>query len=265
MVLREENEVEQLKSILRYPGAKWNMQRHIIPLIPEHKSYLEPFFGSGAVFFNKDSSKIETINDLDKNVVNLFRVIRQHTEELGKAVAYTPFSGKEYDNAFESTNEDPIEKARLFLLKSLQSHGFRLNEKSGWKNDIQGRERAYAVMHWNQIPDIIQQVALRLKDAQIENRDAVELIKRFNYENVFMYIDPPYLLETRTRKQYNKEMDVSDHVKLLQVIKESKAKIMLSGYDSDLYNDCLSDWNAKQFKATAEKGLKRIETIWMNY
>lgn len=158
-----------------------------------------------------------------------------------------------------------MERAVNFVIKSVMSHGFRTIEKSGWKNDINGREKAYAVRHWNDLPDIIQDMTLRLKQVQIENRPALELIKRFDKEDVCMYIDPPYVLSTRTRKQYSFEMEDSDHIELLDTILDSKAKILISGYDCDLYNSKLKDWNRLEFSATAEKGLKRTEVLWLNY
>lgn len=100
---------------------------------------------------------------------------------------------------------------------------------------------------------------------QIENRPALEVIERFNYSNVFMYIDPPYVLGTRTGKQYKHEMTDADHEELLKLLLQSKAKIMLSGYESDMYNDYLIGWEKKQFLSCAEHGKLRTETVWMNY
>lgn len=87
------------RPIIKYPGSKWRMAEWIVSLMPEHKSYLEPFFGSGAVFFCKSPSRIETVNDLDGEIVNLFRVVRDHPEALERAVALTPFSRGEYEGA----------------------------------------------------------------------------------------------------------------------------------------------------------------------
>lgn len=254
-----------MKSILRYPGSKWNLANRIVSMIPEHKSYLEPFFGSGAVLFTKQQSPIETINDLDDNIVNLFTVIRTRPEELKRIIELTPYARAEYDAAFKIKTDDPVEKARLFLIKSLQSHGFRVIDKSGWKNDVQGREKSYCVKHFNELPSIINEITCRLKQVQIEHMDAVKLIKRFNYDNVFIYLDPPYVLNTRTRKQYNHEMTDEDHIHLLETIMDSKAKIMISGYQSELYDSYLKKWYRSEYAATAEQGLKRTEVIWTNY
>lgn len=256
-----------MNNVLKYPGAKWGIARKLIEYMPEHHSYVEPFFGSGAMLFTKEPSRIETVNDLDGNVVNLFRCIQEDSEKLAAMVMTTPFSREIYDATFaEEEPTDRYERAARFLVQCWQGHGFRTNGyKVGWKNDVQGRERMYALWNWYRLPEWIIEIAERLRKVQIENRPAMELICRFDFENVFMYLDPPYVLETRTGKQYRHEMSDDDHRKLLEAIRESRAKIMISGYDSALYQEYLGDWQKVSFSASAEYGLKRVETIWMNY
>nr|DAL76821.1 MAG TPA: DNA adenine methylase [Bacteriophage sp.] len=259
-----------MRTVLKYPGSKWNIAPQLVELIPEHHSYVEPFFGSGAVLFNKPASDIETINDLDSDVVNLFRCIQKDAERLARMVMTTPFSREEYDSQFEIPNgavcTDAYERAAGFLICCWQGHGFRTNGyKVGWKNDVVGRERAYALWNWYRLPEWIIDIVERLRMVQIENRPALEVIERFNYSNVFMYIDPPYVLGTRTGKQYKHEMTDADHEELLKLLLQSKAKIMLSGYESDMYNDYLIGWEKKQFLSCAEHGKLRTETVWMNY
>lgn len=264
---------KKMRTVLRYPGSKWNIATRLVELIPEHHSYVEPYFGSGAVLFNKPVSDIETINDLDQDVVNLFLCIQEDSERLARMVMTTPFSRKMYDSAFgfedfitETIGEEPYRKALIFLVRCWQGHGFRTNgNKVGWKNDVQGRERAYALWNWYRLPEWIIDIAERLRMVQIENRPAVEVIERFNYRNVFMYIDPPYVLSTRAGKQYKHEMTDADHEELLKALLQSKAKIMISGYESEMYNDYLNGWEKKQFSSCAEHGKPRIETVWMNY
>jgi nitrogenase moFe cofactor biosynthesis protein nifE len=254
-----------MKSILRYPGSKWNLADKISQLLPEHKTYLEPYFGSGAVLFTKKASAIETVNDLNDDVVNLFQVIKQAPEALVEKIFLTPYSRKIYDDAWKIRPKNEIDKALNFIIRSVMSHGFRLTEKSGWKMDVNGRERAYAVKHWNDLPDIIKEMTLRLKQVQIECRPATELIEKYSREDVCMYVDPPYVLSTRTRKQYLVEMEDKDHEELLDVLSNSDAKILLSGYDSNLYNKRLTNWERIEFSATAEKGLPRTEILWVNF
>jgi DNA adenine methylase len=240
------------KTVLKYPGSKWSLANKIIEILPEHHTYVEPYFGSGAIFFSKIPSDIEMINDMDNDVCNLFDCIKADSERLARLAMATPFSRKEYDNAFVNSERDPYKRALQFLIRCWQGHGFRTNGyKVGWKNDVQGRERMYALWNWYRLPEWIIEIAERLRCAQIENRPALELINRFNFKNVFMYLDPPYLLGTRAGKQYKCEMSDSDHEELLKTILQSKAKLMISGYESDMYNDYLSDWKKISFDANA--------------
>lgn len=255
-----------MKAVVKYPGSKWSLAPWIISMFPKHRSYLEPFFGSGAVLFNKPRSGIETVNDLDNNVVNLFECIRENPERLAAMVYMTPYSREVYERAYQETSGDKYEKAFNFFIKLNMGHGFRTNgEKVGWKNDVQGRERAYAAMGWCSLPERIMQTAERLRGVQIENMPAVELIKRFNYENVLIYCDPPYVLETRHGKQYRCEMQDKEHDELLKTLLEHKGAVIISGYDTELYQDMLRGWTRLEHEAQTQTGGKREEVIWLNY
>ena len=263
---------DTVRGVLKYPGSKWNIAPQLVELIPEHHSYIEPFFGSGAVLFSKPPSDIETVNDLDHDVVNLFRCIQEDAEHLARMVMTTPFSREKYEDTYKldvwelMMPDEPYHKALRFLVQCWQGYGSRTARyKGGWKKDVIGRERAYALWSWYRLPEWIIDIAERLRMVQIENRPALEVIERFNYSNVFMYIDPPYALSTRTGKQYRHEMSDTDHEELLKLLLRSKAKIMLSGYESEMYNDYLTGWEKKQFMSRTEHGKPRIETVWMNY
>lgn len=186
---------------------------------------------------------------------------------MSRLIIATPYSRKEYDDTYDvSDNIDTYDKARKFLIRCWQGYGYRTNgSKVGWKNDVQGRERAYSLKRWYCLPEQIYEAAERLRMVQIECRPAIELIERFDFENVFMYLDPPYLLETRSQKQYKHEMTNLDHEEMLKILLQSKAKIMISGYESDMYNEYLSGWKKRTYASCAEGGLSRKEVIWMNY
>lgn len=255
-----------MKAIMKYPGSKWSLAKWIISFFPEHHSYLDPFFGSGAVLFNKPRSNIETVNDLDGNVINLFECIRTDPERLARSIYLTPYSREVYEMAFKAVPEDKFEAAVNFYIRLNMGHGFRTNgEKVGWKNDVQGRERSYASQDWCNLPDKIMQAAERLRGVQIENKPAVELIQRFNFPNVLIYCDPPYMLETRHGKQYKCEMDDKDHEQLLDVLQKHKGYVIISGYDTDLYNSMLSGWYRYETTAYSQVCSKKKEIIWMNY
>ena len=255
-----------MKQLIKYPGSKWALAKWIIEHFPEHHSYLEPFFGSGAVLFNKAPAPIETINDIDGNVVNLFECIKEDPEKLARIISLTPYARDVYDRAYKDSEKDPYEKAAAFITRCDMGHGFRQNgEKAGFKMDIQGREAAYAVRHWNDIPELIMQCALRLKQVQIENRPAIDVIKRFNSEKVLIYADPPYMLETRHGVQYSHEMSDKDHEELLQALISHKGPVILSGYDNELYNDMLKGWEKDTHMARNQLAKSVEETIWINF
>jgi DNA adenine methylase len=238
----------------------------IVENMPKHKTYLEPFFGSGAVLFSKIPSPIETVNDLDENVTNLFRLVRDFPEELARRISATPYSRHEYDMAFDRlVPMDEFEKVRRFLVQCWQGHGFRTNGyKVGWKNDVQGREKAYALSNWYRLPDWILQVTERLRQVQIECRPALEIIKRHAYDNVLIYADPPYVLSTRTAKQYRHEMSDSDHIELLEGLNDHPGPVLLSGYACELYDSRLTHWTRKTARSFAECGREREEVLWLN-
>lgn len=255
--------------VLKYPGSKWSLAKWIIGHMPTHHSYLEPFLGSGAVLFNKKPSPIETVNDLDHDVVNLFRCIREDAARLAKLIEFTPYSRHEYDNVYLAPIPDcDYERARQFLTRCWQGHGFRVNQyKVGWKNDVQGRERAYDVRHWNNLPARIIQSVQRLKQVQIECMPAVELIGRFKFPNVCIYCDPPYVFETRTshvKQQYRHEMTDADHIELLEALDRHPGPVLLSGYPCQLYDDRLPHWTRRTYKANVESGRERQEVLWLN-
>lgn len=256
-----------MRTLLRYPGSKQQIAPWIISQMPKHHSYLEPYAGGIAVLLNKEPSRIETINDLDHDVVNLFRVIREKREELIEQIVYTPYARQEYNDAFPDNSDEltDVERAKNFLVRSGMGHGFRLCEKCGWKKDVYAREAAYAVRYWNDLPEVVTCVAHRLKMVQIENKPAVELIKAFNHDNVLIYADPPYVLSTRSRKQYRHEMSDQDHVELLETLLLHTGPVMLSGYDNDIYNEYLQGWRKANTPARAENSLPRTEVLWMNY
>ena len=256
-------------AVIKYPGAKWGVAPWVISHFPEHRSYLEPFFGSGAVLFTKSRSAIETVNDIDGDVVNLFDWIRKDPARLAHAIRFTPYARDEYDRAWAAqyTETDNFRRAVNFYIRMMMGHGFRTTgEKVGWKNDVQGREAAYAAKCWAKTPEVIIQAAERLRGVQIENRPAVELIRRFNYQNVLIYADPPYMLGTRqNRKQYRHEMTDDDHMELLEAIKAHRGPAIISGYDSDLYNRELKGWYKDGRTSFTQTASKRREILWMNF
>ena len=259
-----------MRAVFRYPGSKWGLAEWIIQHFPvdyEHMVYLEPFAGSAAVFFNKKPGIVETINDLNGDVVNLFRVLRESPEQLMRKLQLTPYSREEYRLSAEPC-EDPIEKARRFMVRTTQAIGAKPD--SGWRNHKQAKVGGTACK-WNGITETLDAAANRLKGntknlVQIENTDAIQLIKKYNFSDVLMYLDPPYVKSTRrTNRLYRHEMDENGQIEMLEAVTKSKAKIILSGYQSDLYDSRLEGWKKDTIQTRTTAADMAIETIWMNY
>ncbi len=254
-----------MNTLLNYPGAKWGMAAEIVALMPKHRSYLEPFFGSGAVLFNKTPSAIETVNDIDGEIVNFFSVLREEPERLAEAVSLTPYARDVFNDAHENRGSDPFDRAYRFAIRSKMGHGFKTYEKTGFKIDVYARERSYCVDCWNRLPEYLLQAAQRLKCVQIENRPALEVIAKFNHDNVLIYADPPYLLSTRGGKQYRHEMNEQDHINLLVALQQHKGPVILSGYPSEMYDRELSGWSRIERKSYNQNSARRTEVLWCNF
>ena len=261
-----------MRSIFRYPGSKWGIADWIIQHFPEGYEkmvYLEPYLGSGAVFFNKRPGAVETINDLDGDIVNLFHVLREYPGELKRALELTPYSREEYDRSFEPC-DDPVERARRYMVRTTQAIGAKLGSKCGWRNHKQMKIGGTACK-WGGITETIDEATARLRGdtthlVQIERMDALRLIRRYNSRDVLIYLDPPYLREKRkSGRLYLHETDNVGHAALLETIAESKAKIILSGYDSELYNHYLAGWHTDTTITHTTSADKAEEKIWMNY
>lgn len=254
-----------MKTLINYPGAKWGLAQKIVSLMPPHRSYLEPFFGSGAVLFNKPPSAIETVNDIDGDIVNFFRILRAEPLRLAHEISLTPYARDVFDDAHENRGGSDFDRAYRFCIRNRMGHGFKTYEKTGFKIDVHARERSYCVDQWHNTADRIMAAATRLLDVQIENRTALELIRRFDYSNVLIYADPPYLLRTCGGKQYRHEMTDADHEELLTALKRHSGMVMLSGYHSELYDDMLSGWEQIEWKTYNQNADQRTEVLWVNF
>lgn len=262
-----------MANILKYPGSKWSTAEWIISHFPdgyERMAYLEPFLGSGAVFFTKNRSQIETINDMDDNVVNLFQVARDCPEELARVISLTPWSRTEYRKSYEPVTEMGVEKARRFLVRMWQGIGAKSSDKTGWRKNVKGVNGNVPRFHIS-LPDNILEVTERLKHfngskiVQIENKDAFELIQRHNTPDTLIYADPPYVLGTRSGRIYKHEFTTEDHVRLLNLLVNHQGPVVLSGYGCELYDDMLTGWRRHTKSARTEAANTKTEVIWCNF
>lgn len=258
------------RPIVQYPGGKWMLAPWILEYAPTYKIYVEPFGGGGSVLLRKERSHIEIYNDLSKEVVILFKVLRDRADELEKRIKLTPYSREDFISAYQYKGQNEITIACNLIIKITQSYGtdgFKTNYLPTWRTS---RERPHA-MCWRSFPDYIKGFCDRLQGVVIENIDALELIKKYDTVDTWHYVDPPYVLDTRTEKSlYEYEMTDQDHIKLADILHHTKGKVCLSGYDCDLYMQLYKDWLCVK-KQTHCAGVKedklsiRDEILWMNY
>jgi DNA adenine methylase len=252
-----------IKPILRYPGAKWVLSKWICSNLPPHDVYLEPFAGSAAVFFCKEPVHTETLNDMDGNVINLFKVMRERPQELCRAIELTPWARDEYLRSYSAAEAQcELERARLFLVRCWQAFGTRTGIRSGWRNRTTGRSPGEPDT-WKLLPERVRLAAERLRQAQIENMDAIELIKRYNAPNCLIYADPPYMPDTRGNGIYAYEFNADEHSRLLDALDAHSGSVVLSGYDHALYSERLAHWRRVEKETRAEKGMQRREVLWI--
>lgn len=233
------------RPVLRYFGSKWRLAPWIISHFPEHNCYVEPYGGGGSVLLRKPAAPLEVYNDLDSEVVTFFRVLRDRPEELQRVLDATPYSFEEYKQSFDMPTDD-IEIARRFMIRMWQGYAGVSGRRTGWKrqNRQWGSSRCMVLERWNKARDIANAVE-RFQTVQIEHRDALKVIQSFDGPETLFYLDPPYPKETRSHrwdKAYKCELDIDDHVHLLNFIKKIKGAVVLSSYPNGIYDEELKDW-----------------------
>jgi DNA adenine methylase len=260
---------------LRYMGGKWRLAPSITRHFPPHKIYVEPFGGGGSVLLRKARSYAEIYNDLDEEVVALFRVLRDRTQaaELARLVSLTPFARDEFNLTYKVADE-PIEAARRLLARSFMGYGstaVALRRRTGFRADS-NRSGTTPAIDWTNMPAAILAVAERMQGVVIENRPALSVMARFDQPDTLIYADPPYLHETRSRKRirgalehaYKHEMTEVDHAELLAWLRQCQSMVVLSGYPSQIYDDALSEWQRVTLPALADGARARTEVLWVS-
>jgi len=254
-------------------GGKFSHLRWLLPLLPQAHHYCEPFGGSAAVLLNREPSPVETYNDLDGEVVNFFRVLREQKEPLLEAIGLTPFSRQEFELALQTNDDVPdLERARLFFVRARQVRtGLAQTASAGRWAHCRMTSRAGmagSVSRWLGSVDGLDAIALRLLRVQIENRPAVKVIQRYDSESTLFYCDPPYPHSSRgDSKAYGFEMTDEEHIKLAQVLQQVKGKVAISGYYCPLMNELYKDWNIHEEGEKNCHSIKkpRTEVLWTNY
>lgn len=252
-------------ALVRYHGGKVRIADRIIGLFPAHDCYVEPFGGGAAVLLAKDRSRLEVYNDLDGDMVTLFRVLRDRGDDLARAIALTPFARAEHETSYAETADD-LERARRVLIRSHFGHGSSGIHRSTGFRAAGLRAGTLPVHIWASLPETIRSAAERMRGVVIERRPAVQVMQAHDGSGTVHYVDPPYLPETRDRgRDYRHEMTRDDHVTLLDCLRALRGSVVLSGYASDLYDSALGDWRRVEIKAKADRAADRTEVIWCNF
>lgn len=259
---------------LRYLGGKWRLAPWIIEHLPPHDVYLEAFGGAASVLLQKPRAERETYNDLDAELVNLFSLLRaDRGAELIRLVQLTPYARREFENAFVPA-VDPLERARRLLVRSHMGFGTRgtnLCGSLGFRRDgLKGQTDVAG--NWAGLDEELAAIAARFRHVTIEERPALDLLADFDAPEVLVYLDPPYLPETRSGKKkrgegyhtYGHELTLADHHQLLDAIRAHRGSIILSGYASPLYDDALARWTRKTADARSHHNARRTEVLWIN-
>lgn len=264
------------RPVLRWHGGKWLLAPWIIDHFPAHEVYVEPFGGAASVLMRKERSYAEIYNDLDGDVVNLFRVLRSgQGDELVRQLRLTPFSKDEFNLAYEPT-EDEIERARRLVIRSFMgfgSNGHNAKARTGFRANS-NRSGTTPAHDWVNYPDSLAQVVKRIEGVTIENKDALAVARQHDAPTTLHYFDPPYVPSTRSLANpydikyrggmYAHEMAEEDHAPMLEAIRSLEGMVVLSGYETPLYDDALSDWRRVTREALADGARPRIEVLWIN-
>ena len=255
-------------------GGKFSHLEWLLPLLPKAHHYCEPFAGSAAVLINREASPVETYNDIDGDVVNFFKVLRDRPRELVRKISLTPFSREEFYRAINGgiRGISDLERARRFYIRARQARtGLAQSATLGrWANckNTSRSGMSGVVSRWINGTEGLEEIAERLLRIQIENRPAIDVIRLYDSPKTLFYCDPPYLHETRgDSKAYGFEMDEEEHWNLALVLRKCKGKVAISGYRCKLMDDLYRGWKRfdapKKFCHSIKK--MRQECLWMNY
>lgn len=249
-----------MRPLLNYYGSKWNAADWIMSHFPEHKIYVEVFGGSASILLQKQRTSREVVNDLDDEIFNLYRVVRNKGGALKRALSLTPFSRSEYNLAYKPAKGD-VERARRACVRAYMGIGNSITRKSGIR--IGTKSMTCTARSWQSYVESLDEIVERFRGVLIENDDYREVIRRYDTPDTLFYLDPPYVASTRSCwEQYKHDWADKDHIEFLDVIRGIKGMAVVSGYDHEFY-DCLG-WVRHQREFKTQKKTRKTETIWIN-
>lgn len=256
------------RPILRYHGGKFLLAEWILSNFPSHRIYTEPFGGAASVLLQKDRSYSEVYNDLDCELVNLFRVVRDHGRELQTMLSLTPFSRKEFETSY-IPSDDVLEQARRTVVRSFLGFGSAAasGQKTGYRSNS-NKSGTTPAIDWQNFPNALPAIIERLQGVNIENTAATRVMLQNDSSDTLHFLDPPYVLSTRYKKDktksYRFEMSNEDHEEMCSVVNNLKGMVIICGYDNPIYDLHLSDWNKVIKKSYADGAKERTEVLYIN-
>ncbi|MCX6281465.1 MAG: DNA adenine methylase [Bacteroidetes bacterium] len=260
---------EPIKTPISYYGGKQQMLRHILPLIPNHIVYCEPFCGGAAVYWSKSPSKVEVINDMNDELINFYIVLKTRFKSLQQAVKITLHSRKIHKQAWEVYQHpelnDQITRAWALWVLSTQSFGSQLS--GSWGFDKSKSSIARKVMNKKrQFTELLQE---RIELTQIECRDALDVIRLYDTPDTFHYVDPPY---PNTNCGHYKGYTMKNLEELLIKLTTIKGRFLLSNYPQEIISKFAGKygWHQLEYKmplCASKKAVRssKIEVLTANY
>jgi DNA adenine methylase len=249
------------------------LAQRIIRHFPKHRVYLEPFGGGASVLLNKPPAEVETYNDIDLRITRLFRVLRDQGEEFVRRARFTPYSQVEFEAAATyPPDATDLDKAIRDFVRWRQSFGGKGEDWSYTTGRARGGMAGDVNGWWSAI-ELLPQIIDRIRRVQIICQSAFDAIPRFDHPEGLIYCDPPYVHSTRDKRSrdvYHAEMSDDDHRRLGQLLRRCKAKVVVSGYPSPLYDEIYRGWRVVTFEianhaAGGRRKQRQTECIWMNY
>lgn len=262
--------------ITRYGGKYYTIKEILPHLCVEHQTFIEGCCGAAHVFFAKEPSPVEVLNDKDGGLQNFYSILRDRecADELRIKLELTPYSREEFYHCMNTWREekDPVEKARKYWVYIMQSFGgIGVSWSSSTSVSRRGMSQAVSA-YLRYIEERIPQAIERLQTVQIESLDIVECIKKYDRETTLFYLDPPYVTGERVAGGYEHDMTTRDHEQLVKTVNQSSGMFLISGFDNEIY-DNLNGFEKIVVKEIATRAdgdpssgrEYRTEVIWKNF
>jgi DNA adenine methylase len=282
------------RPVLRYHGGKFRLAPMLIELFPPHRVYTEAFGGGGSVLMQKPRCYSEIYNDLDGEVVNVFRVLQnpKRARRLEALLRVTPFARAEFELSYKHTRSE-TERARRTIMRAYMGWGSdsisrmkatragfntRISStmNTGFRWNANRRSGTTAASDWASYPKYIAGFTERLQGVTIENRNALVILKKMDREDALHYIDPPYPQSVRKvgngcalKHRYRWEMTDAQHKELSELLRSLVGMVIVSSYPGKLYDRLYRgwkkvEWTGGQFCSQNSGDKTRTEVVWLN-